>query len=134
MYLFDDVFKLYINTSPLLISGRVLKAAQTINPNLRLEWDEDGFVCAVSHDLAQKLTARLGIKMLTVEEYMELARRHPCMKSKDFAEWLADTFAICTKDQSDHYPAKTTLLRYTSSKSGSDQYKCDYPGCPSGMV
>lgn len=94
MFIYDDVLRLYISTRPLLISSRVLKAAKTIDPEPRLRWDDHGFVCGVSHDLARKLSEALSIRMLNVREFMQLAQRHPELQSEEFSEWLSDTYEI----------------------------------------
>jgi hypothetical protein len=95
MYLYDETLGVHINTSPLLISSRVLKAARDLDPEIQLEWDEHGFICGVSHGLAMKLASKLGTRRLSVQEYMQLAHRHPEMKSEDFSEWLSDTYVVC---------------------------------------
>lgn len=94
MFIYNEVLGLHISTTPLLISSRVLKAAEEIDPRLKLQWDEHGFVCGVSLDIATRLTKALGIKVLSVREFMHLVHRHPQLQSEHFAEWLADTYQL----------------------------------------
>jgi hypothetical protein len=73
MYIFDENLGLYINQSilkPLLISGHVLRAAREADPTFPLKWDDQGYVCGVSHEFAQKLMAKLGITMLSALRHL----------------------------------------------------------------
>jgi hypothetical protein len=94
MFIYDEALRLHISTNPLLISSRVWKAARNIDPNLRVQWDEHAFVCVISHDVATKLTKALGVKMLNVKDFMQLAHRHPQLQSEHFAERLSDTYQL----------------------------------------
>ncbi|ORY09811.1 hypothetical protein BCR34DRAFT_540285 [Clohesyomyces aquaticus] len=103
MYIYDEHLRLYVNTDPLLVSNRVLQAAKEFDPDICLEWNGDGFVYAVSYDLAKALSSRLSIRMLTVQEYMGLVGRHPEVASHYFAEWLHDTYATRANTSTSHY-------------------------------
>ncbi|KUJ24631.1 DHH phosphoesterase [Mollisia scopiformis] len=76
MYIYDEILRIYINTSPLMVSIRVLQAVRDIDPPVQLSWDDHGFVCGVSHDVAMQLTKELGMRMLWVHEFMQLAHQH----------------------------------------------------------
>ncbi|KAE8440548.1 hypothetical protein EG329_007254 [Mollisiaceae sp. DMI_Dod_QoI] len=119
MYLYDDILGIHINTSPLLVSSRALKAARDIDPEYQLEWDVNGFICGIPHGFAMKLTARLGMRMLSVQEYMQLARRHPEVRSEEFSEWLSDTYAVRTGDKTGIQPNAVLVLRQDYSQSPS---------------
>jgi hypothetical protein len=95
MYLYDETLGVHIHTSPLLVSNRVLKAARDIDPEIQLEWDENGFVCGITHSLSVKISEQLGIRTLNVQGFMGLSRRHPEMMSEEFSEWLSNTYRVC---------------------------------------
>lgn len=97
MFFFDTKLQLYINDTPLLISSRVLKAARAVDVDL--QWNEEGYVCAVSHEVAQAMSKALGIIALSVAEFMDLAKREPRVASVNFAEWFADRYTLTEDSQ-----------------------------------
>jgi inorganic pyrophosphatase/exopolyphosphatase len=116
MYIYDAKLKLHINTNPLLVSSRVINTVKRIDPTHSLEWDDAGFVCGVSYNLSRALAEALGMIMLSVEDYMDLARRHPELQSNTFAEWLYDTFVFEQgNDTPRHYPETNKLAMNTAS-------------------
>jgi len=117
MYLYDETLGIHINTSPLLVSSRVLKAARDLDPAIQIEWDENGFICGVHHGLAMKLTTNLGMRTLSVQEYMQLARRHSEMQSEDFSEWLSDTYVVCEENDTPLEPNGAIVLKRDPSIS-----------------
>lgn len=119
MYIYDKILGCHISTEPLVVSNRVLKAAIDIDPELRLEWDERGFICSVSHDLATKLTAPLGIRMLSVRDFMHLSQRIPKVRSQDFSKWLSDSYCINTKEKVFDVSSKVSRLYQKPSFSAS---------------
>lgn len=92
MFIFDPVLRLYISDTPLLISARVLQAAK--NVGISLSWNNDGHVNRISYHMAQRLCRELDSVLLSVQDFMHLAKRQPCVASHDFAEWLNDTFTL----------------------------------------
>ncbi|KAK5993557.1 hypothetical protein PT974_06991 [Cladobotryum mycophilum] len=97
MFFHDPELQLYINDEPLLISSKVQKAAQYIG--LTLQWNQKGHVHKISYDEVKSLSAELGIVMLSVQEFMHLAKREPRMASSNFAEWLDDTYTLLPDDR-----------------------------------
>jgi hypothetical protein len=92
MFFYDQTLQLYINDEPLLISSKIQKAAAKIG--LTLKWDHNGYVNQISYDDARCLSAELGIVMLSVRDFMNLAKREPRVASPNFAEWLDDTYNL----------------------------------------
>lgn len=92
MFIFDPILQLYISDTPLLISARVLQAAK--NAGISISWNNDGHVNRISYHMAKKLCRELNSVLLSVQEFMHLAKRLPCVASHDFAEWLNDTFTL----------------------------------------
>ncbi|KAM7192132.1 DHH phosphoesterase [Rhypophila sp. PSN 637] len=92
MFFYDQTLQLYINDEPLVISSKIQKAASKIG--LTLKWDQNGHINQISYDDVKALSAELGIVMLSVRDYMNLAKREPRVASPHFAEWLDDTFSL----------------------------------------
>lgn len=92
MFIFDPVLNLYVNDSPLLISDRVFRAAKSIDVQIR--WDDDGYITRIPYDDCIRLAETLGIYVLSVSQYMSLAKRQPRVMSLEFAEWLVDTYEL----------------------------------------
>jgi hypothetical protein len=59
-----------------------------------LSWDKNGFINKIPYDEATRLCSELGSVILSVKEFMNLAKREPRVASSDFAEWLNDTFVL----------------------------------------
>ena len=92
MFFYDQELQLYINDEPLLISSKIQKSAKKIG--LTLKWDHNGYVNQISYDDAKSLSVELGIVMLSVRDFMNLAKREPRVASPNFAEWLDDTYSL----------------------------------------
>jgi len=60
----------------------------------KVEWDSEGHICRVTHDVTIRLSRKLNIVTLSVAEYMSLAQREPSVASSNFAEWLSDSFTL----------------------------------------
>jgi hypothetical protein len=97
MFFFDEKLQLHINDTPLLISSKVLKAAN--DALVDLQWNVDGYVCAVSQVVAKAISKELGITMLSIAEFMDLEKREPRVASADFGEWFSDCFTLTNADQ-----------------------------------
>lgn len=97
MFFYDSELQLYINSTPLLISSTVQRAAAKLGLSLR--WDHNGHVNQVSYDEAELLCKELGIVVLDVKQFMHLAQRETSVASPDFAEWLHDTFSLSADHQ-----------------------------------
>jgi hypothetical protein len=117
MYRCISSLGLYVNTEPLLISSRVIRAARSFDPLTELKWNDQGYVCGVSYDLAMGIAKELDICVLSLRDYVRIAREVPEVMSSDFAEWLSDTYVFEQGDKTPkHYP-DTNLLRKSSSAS-----------------
>ncbi|KAL7930848.1 hypothetical protein V8C35DRAFT_324056 [Trichoderma chlorosporum] len=92
MFFYDNTLRLYINDTPLLISSKVQQAARRAGAKLR--WDNNGHINGVSYDESKAICKELGIVMLSVREFMHLARREPRVASDMFAEWLLDSYTL----------------------------------------
>ncbi|KAL7797735.1 hypothetical protein V8C43DRAFT_313887 [Trichoderma afarasin] len=92
MFFYDSTLRLYINDTPLLISSKVQQAAR--RAGAKLTWNNNGHVNSVSYDESKAISKDLGIVMLSVREYMHLARREPRVASEVFAEWLVDSYTL----------------------------------------
>jgi hypothetical protein len=117
-FFYDDVLGLHVSVSPLLVSDRVLQAANELGLSEILQWDENGLICGISHTSATKLAQHLGIRMLNIQEFMGLAQRRPEVASPKFAEWLSDTFAICSNGQAVQVTDNPALLDFNDDELG----------------
>ncbi|KAL7944575.1 hypothetical protein V8C42DRAFT_353466 [Trichoderma barbatum] len=92
MFFYDNILQLYTNNTPILISSKVQQAAR--RAGAKLTWDNNGHVNGVFHDESKTICKELGIVMLSVREFMHLARREPRVASDVFAEWLLDSYTL----------------------------------------
>ncbi|PNP59490.1 hypothetical protein THARTR1_00980 [Trichoderma harzianum] len=92
MFFYDSTLRLYINDTPLLISANVQQAAR--RAGAKLTWNNNGHVNSVSYDESRAICKELGIVILSVREYMHLARREPRVASDVFAEWLLESYTL----------------------------------------
>ncbi|KAI1422157.1 hypothetical protein F5Y12DRAFT_786959 [Xylaria sp. FL1777] len=95
MFFYDEFLDLYINDKPLLISWKVQQAA--IKVGISLTWNSNGYVSGISSDEVTLLSQELGLVMLSVQDFMHLARREPRVASNEFAEWLSDSYTLSSK-------------------------------------
>lgn len=97
MFFYDSTLQLYINDEPLLVSSKILGAAK--RAGVTLSWNEHGFINKIPFSDVKALSSELGSVMLTIREFMNLAKREPRVASRDFAEWLDDTFTLSTDNR-----------------------------------
>lgn len=74
------------------MSSAVIDAAHTIGEEVA--WNSDGYICGVSYEKSKALSRQLGITMLSVREFMALAKREPRVASSQFGEWLTDKYSV----------------------------------------
>ncbi|KAK6330807.1 hypothetical protein TWF718_003006 [Orbilia javanica] len=129
-FFYDDTLGLHISYSPLLVSSKVLKAAQDVGVNVR--WNDKGYISSISYNDARKLCKALDIYMMSVAEYMSLLQRAPQIASSHFAEWLSDTYSF---DQGEYLDSTGKgISQYTARPGWFDPMATDSEGYPSGLV
>jgi hypothetical protein len=92
MLFYDSELELFINDEPLLISSKTQNAAKDIG--IDLSWDQNGYIHKVSHADVMALSAKLGMVVLSVKDFMNLVQREPRVTSHKFAEWLQDSYEL----------------------------------------
>lgn len=98
-FFYSEKLGLFISKKPLLISSRVLQAADRIG--LKLQWDNQGRINRIQFGQAKQLLRELGAEMLDIRgfttAFSELIEKGQpdlmaCLQTEEFSEWLDTCF------------------------------------------